>query len=285
MIPTGKEPRCPGPLGGPHTMFDGSFIIEFLQPPAELDASVLLRATYRGGHEATKLGKQHPQSPPLHIHFYQFESFLVEQGALGTTTTYEMVDTVHTTTGNHTNWLSRRVNTSLPRRNIHGVTVIPPWTPHNFWPVPPDHPFWSTPSGQEYEQCLPAGRNTDTTFLLWGHPRTSPAEFSVAGKRLTTSFPPDMDAAFFLALLDIVDAVHGQRITMSLGLGAVLMMMQTASDSCLVFAPRAWWLGSLRWRIPWAGQVTMEFFRRLFDQRGARQIVGDVISQRVLKGE
>jgi hypothetical protein len=61
MRPTQKEPRIPGPLGGPHTLFDGSFILEFLQPGPDLDASVLMRATYVGGHEATKRGKAHPQ--------------------------------------------------------------------------------------------------------------------------------------------------------------------------------------------------------------------------------
>ena len=68
-IPTGKEPRLPAPLGGPHVLFDGSFIIDILEVPKGLSASVLAKATYVGSHPKTKLGQNHPQSPPLHIHF------------------------------------------------------------------------------------------------------------------------------------------------------------------------------------------------------------------------
>jgi hypothetical protein len=61
-LPTGQESRLPIPLGGPHQLFDGSFIIEFLQPAPELQATVLMRATYVGDHHTMKLGKQHPQA-------------------------------------------------------------------------------------------------------------------------------------------------------------------------------------------------------------------------------
>ena len=60
-LPTGNEPRLPSPLGGPHVLIEGSFRIEFLKPPEQLDASVLMKATYVGGHELMKLGKKHPQ--------------------------------------------------------------------------------------------------------------------------------------------------------------------------------------------------------------------------------
>lgn len=156
LRPAGDEPRLPAPLGGPHKMFDGSFVIEFLQVPADLDATVLMRATYFGGHALTKLGKQHPQvgvssfsfvhantrqmliptqAPPLHIHFYQAESFIVESGAAGTTTTYGVIDTIHTTEGAYPQTASRRGHASqLPTRSADGVTLIPPYLPHNFWP-------------------------------------------------------------------------------------------------------------------------------------------------------
>ncbi|UKZ52876.1 hypothetical protein TrVGV298_006663 [Trichoderma virens] len=284
MKPTGKEPPLPGLLGRPHSLFDNSFVIEFLQPPPELDASVLFRATYKGGHEATKLGKQHPQSPPLHIHFTQFESFFVEEGALGTTTTYSSIDTIHTATGNYMQASSEpgpmKID-AVPARNVHGVTRIPPRTPHNFWPVSPDHSFWSTPEGQEYERSQPKGRSSNTVFLLWGHPRHTTVHS--AGAKFPTSFPPDMDAAFFLALLGLVDAVHGQRLTMSPGLGATLMVMQTASESCLILLPKAWWLGSLRWRIPWTAQVMLESIRSIFDRRSPVQIVDDVIESQFVR--
>ncbi|UKZ78674.1 hypothetical protein TrVFT333_006420 [Trichoderma virens FT-333] len=191
MKPTGKEPPLPGLLGRPHSLFDNSFVIEFLQPPPELDASVLFRATYKGGHEATKLGKQHPQ------------------------------------------------------------------------------------------RSQPKGRSSNTVFLLWGHPRHTTVHS--AGAKFPTSFPPDMDAAFFLALLGLVDAVHGQRLTMSPGLGATLMMMQTASESCLILLPKAWWLGSLRWRIPWTAQVMLESIRSIFDRRSPVQIVDDVIESQFVR--
>lgn len=65
--PTQKEPRLASPLGGPHALFDGSLIIEFLQPAPELDASFLFRATYVGGHELIKAGKKHPQVSHLQV--------------------------------------------------------------------------------------------------------------------------------------------------------------------------------------------------------------------------
>ena len=153
ILPTGKEPRLPDPIGGPHVLFDGSFIIEFLQPPEGLDASVLMKSTYVGGHAHLELGKKHPQAPPLHIHFRfaltfpisqdcdsadfcsQSESFLVLSGAAGTTSTYETIDTVHTphsSTPQQTP--SRRPIPPLPARDGRGVVHIPPYTPHNFWP-------------------------------------------------------------------------------------------------------------------------------------------------------
>jgi hypothetical protein len=65
-------------LSGPHTLFHASFTVAFLVPPPELSATVLLRATYVGENQA--LGKKHPQSPPLHLHFDQAESFIVVKG-------------------------------------------------------------------------------------------------------------------------------------------------------------------------------------------------------------
>ncbi|PYH85819.1 hypothetical protein BO82DRAFT_361219 [Aspergillus uvarum CBS 121591] len=281
LRPTGKEPRLPAPLGGPHKMFDGSFVIEFLQVPADLDATVLMRATYFGGHALTKLGKQHPQAPPLHIHFYQAESFIVESGAAGTTTTYDVIDTIHTTGGAYPQTASRSGGAPpLPARSADGVTVIPPYLPHNFWPVSPDDPFWSTAEGQTYASTLPAGRHTDTTLLIWGHPKThtGPPTGTFA-----SDFPPDMDAAFFLGMLSLVDAVHGQRLAMSPGLGATLMATQTASGAAMIVAPKAWWLGPLRWAIPWYMQVVLEWTRKVFDRRSVVQLVEDAIAREVVR--
>ncbi|RAH79639.1 hypothetical protein BO86DRAFT_457685 [Aspergillus japonicus CBS 114.51] len=263
LRPTGKEPRLPAPLGGPHKMFDGSFVIEFLQVPADLDATVLMRATYFGAHALTKLGKQHPQAPPLHIHFYQAESFIVESGAAGTTTTYDVIDTIHTTEGAYPQTLSRGGRAPLlPAR------------------VSPDDPFWSTTEGQAYANTLPAGRHTDTTLLIWGHPKTHTGPPTGTFAR---DFPPDMDAAFFLGMLSLVDAVHGQRLAMSPGLGATLMATQTASGAAMIVAPKAWWLGPLRWAIPWYMQVLMEWTRKVFDRRSVVQLVEDAIAREVVR--
>ncbi|RAL14761.1 uncharacterized protein BO97DRAFT_476207 [Aspergillus homomorphus CBS 101889] len=279
--PTGNEPRLSAPLGGPHKLFDGSFVIEFLQVPAELDATVLMRATYFGSHELTKLGKQHPQAPPLHIHFYQAESFIVESGAAGTTATYDLIDTIHTTDGNYPQRDSHADHASTALgRSVDGVTVILPYIPHKFWPVSSNHPFWSTAEGQVYESSLPAGRYTDTTLLIWGHPKT---HIGPVTGTLASDFPPDMDAAFFVGMLSLVDALHGQRLTMSPGLGATLMATQTASGAAMILAPRAWWLGPLRWAIPWYMQVALEWTRKIFDRRSVVQLVEDAIAREVVK--
>jgi hypothetical protein len=70
VVPTGKEPNLVGPLGGPHILFGGSFKLEFLQVPPGMGASLLMKATYVGGHPKHNLGKGHPQVPPFHIHFW-----------------------------------------------------------------------------------------------------------------------------------------------------------------------------------------------------------------------
>ncbi|KAL4762790.1 uncharacterized protein BDW70DRAFT_158398 [Aspergillus foveolatus] len=120
-----------------------------------------MRATYVGGHELTKQGKDHPQAPPLHLHFAQFESFIVERGAVGTSTTYEVLDTVHTVSANYPQAGGRpALSPAVPSRTADGVTEIPSWKPHKFWPVAPDHPFWSTDEGREYEASLPNGRHS-----------------------------------------------------------------------------------------------------------------------------
>ncbi|KAL2812754.1 hypothetical protein BJX63DRAFT_396018 [Aspergillus granulosus] len=281
MLPSQTERRLPAPLGGPHVLFNGSFVIEFLQPAPELNASVLMRATYKGEHEFTKLGKNHPQAPPLHIHFSQSETFLVEAGAIGTTTTYDMIDTVHTMRAAHHQVVPRQgLSPPVPSRDANGATAIPPWTPHNFWPVAPTHPFWSTPEGREYERTLPNGRTSDTTILVWGHPKTSTGPPTGA---LATDFPPDMDAAFFLALLGLVDAISAKRVAMTPSLFAKLFSMQTVGQAALIMAPTAWWLGPLRWWVPWTAQVALEKVRELLGGSRPVIVVEEVIQNVVIK--
>ena len=75
-----------------------------------------------------------PQSPPLHIHFDQSETFQVLSGKVGTTQTYDAVDRIWTAA-------------DAPQE-------VTPWTPHNFWPC--------------------ADAEEDTTILVWAHPENVP---------------------------------------------------------------------------------------------------------------
>lgn len=121
-------------IAGPIYMYDKSFVIEFLQPHPSRDATVLMRATYIHTHPLCKTGKAHPQSPPLHIHFDQSETFQVLSGKVGTTQTYDAVDRIWTAA-------------DAPQE-------VTPWTPHNFWPC--------------------ADAEEDTTILVWAHPENVP---------------------------------------------------------------------------------------------------------------
>lgn len=120
-------------ISGPHTLYNSTFILEFLSPPPSLHATVLMRCTYL--HPASSQGKAHPQSPPLHLHFAQSETFLVAQGTVGTTTGYNVQDRAWT-------------RADPPHE-------IPPWTPHRFWPHPRAH--------------------EDTVLYLWAHPEADEA--------------------------------------------------------------------------------------------------------------
>lgn len=146
--------------------------------------------------------------------------------------------------------------------------------------VAPDHPFWSTAEGQQYEAALPNGRNSDSTILLWGHPRTGT---DAPTGTLASDFPPDMDPAFFLAVLSLVDAITAKRVAMGLGTAATLFGLQTESDSALLIAPTAWWLGPLRWMIPWSAQCTVERIRKICGGKDIVKLVEEVIAEQVVK--
>lgn len=53
-----------------------------------------MRARYTGPSQTQ--GKSHPQSPPLHLHFDQSETFYVAAGKMGTTYGWEAQDRVWT---------------------------------------------------------------------------------------------------------------------------------------------------------------------------------------------
>jgi hypothetical protein len=76
------------------------------------------------------LGKSHPQSPPLHLHFSQKESFYVKRGVVGTTE----------------GWSAR----DCKWEGESEIAEIDTYVPHRFWPHP---------DAQE-----------DTVVYLWAHP-------------------------------------------------------------------------------------------------------------------
>ncbi|ORY18848.1 hypothetical protein BCR34DRAFT_596063 [Clohesyomyces aquaticus] len=91
-----KELEVAKVVSGPFDLFSDSFRIEFLEPPTSLNATVLMRATYFSSSPLIQQGKSHPQSPPLHLHFDQSETFLVVSGSVGTTETWAAKDEVWT---------------------------------------------------------------------------------------------------------------------------------------------------------------------------------------------
>lgn len=93
-----------------------------------------MRATYVKDHPLCKQGKKHPQSPPLHLHFDQSESFMCLRGKIGTTEGYTTTDRVVT-----------------PADGLHELA---PWQPHTFWPV--------------------ADAEEDSTLVIWAHPQDVP---------------------------------------------------------------------------------------------------------------
>ncbi|KIW65281.1 hypothetical protein, variant [Phialophora macrospora] len=93
-----------------------------------------MRTTYKHDHPWCKKGKDHDQSPPLHLHFQQAETFVVLSGQVGTTTTFSTIDAIYTP------------ETTPASNPCH----IVPWVPHRFWPSP--------------------AATEDTTILLWAHP-------------------------------------------------------------------------------------------------------------------
>ncbi|KAF2190441.1 hypothetical protein K469DRAFT_623534 [Zopfia rhizophila CBS 207.26] len=189
-------PRNTKVIAGPIHMYDGSFIVEFLEPPPELHATVLMRSTYKYDHPLNQKGKSHPQSPPLHIHFDQSETFCVVSGKVGTTHGWEARDRVWT--------------------KEDGACEVGPWFPHNFWPCP--------------------NAEEDTVFLVWAHPDQ-------------VSSP--MDWLFFQNLLWFISDVSEGKTKLDI---LQIMLLQHASATALVMFPRAWFLGPLRWWIPWKFQ-------------------------------
>lgn len=199
-------------ISGPHTLYNSSFILEFLEPPPALHATVLMRCTYLS--PSNKLGKAHPQAPPLHLHFSQSETFLVTKGTVGTTLGYETQDQA---------W----------KAGMQPYEIAP-WVPHRFWPHP--------------------DADEDSTIYVWAHPEVD----------------EKMDRLFFENLLKYVsDAseasqVNGGKVKLDL---VQMLVMQHATASALVVFPTVWWLGPLRWWVPWMLQAGIAGLGRLVGYR------------------
>lgn len=139
-------------IDGPHTLFDGSFILEFLKPHPHRKASALMRTTFKASNPVTKTGKKHPQSPPLHLHFDQVESFEVIKGSICTTQGYECRDLVH--------------------KPEDGEVVLNAYVPHTFWPDP---------------NC-----DEDAVLLLWTWPKDTGYDMDVVFFRCLLMYLSDV---------------------------------------------------------------------------------------------
>nr|POE54405.1 hypothetical protein CFP56_41344 [Quercus suber] len=120
-MPVSPDPSRDQPvIRGPFSLFDDSFFVEFLEVPKSLDATCLLRVTIKARHPLVSETntKRHPQTPPLHIHFAQTETFQILQGKFGVEMGWDRRDYVLTPES--------------------GRVDIPPWVPHMPYPLPGD---------------------------------------------------------------------------------------------------------------------------------------------------
>ncbi|KAK5119002.1 hypothetical protein LTR62_000213 [Meristemomyces frigidus] len=98
-----------------------------------------------------------------------------------------------------------------------GVNEIRPWLPHNFWPDP---------------TCT----DTDTVVVVWAHPEATPSPIHIN---------------FFESLFTLLSAKYEAGKTPDF-LQLCLSQHEVASTG--VILPRVWWLGPLRWWVPWVMQ-------------------------------
>lgn len=162
-------------------------------------------------HPETHLGKAYAQSPPLHLHFSQSESFVVLQGRVGGTQGWGCVDRVYTARD--------------------GVQTIDPWVVHSFWPVPPS----SHPETRDEA-------DVDAKLLVWAHPRLPGPEEGI--------FPPSMDHLFFQSILGYVSDVHEGKEKMDV-FRIMLMQHESETAPVMlpvwnVLGPLRWWVP---WRL------------------------------------
>lgn len=86
---------------------------------ADKDAppSCLIRTTFKGPHPLRTISnaKQHPLTPPMHLHFDQTETFQILQGRFGITLGWDAEEHILTPED--------------------GPFDVPPWAPHFPWPL------------------------------------------------------------------------------------------------------------------------------------------------------
>jgi hypothetical protein len=92
-----------------------------------------------------------------------------------------------------------------------------------------------------------------------------------------------MDAAFFLALLSMVDGLAAKRLTMDLSTMGFLFAHQHESESAMVMAPSWKVLGPLRWWLPWMLFASAATLRRWLGGTELVQAVDEVIDREVVK--
>jgi hypothetical protein len=124
--------------------------------------------------------------------------------------------------------LSGRIGNTMGWTDLHDriftpedvVTEIPPWLPHNFWPDP---------------TCT----DTDTVVVVWAHPEVGPAAMRVD---------------FFESLFRLLSDTHEAKKQPDF---LQLCLSQHEVALTAVIFPKAWWLGPLRWFVPWSLQACL----------------------------
>lgn len=69
-----------------------------------------------------------------------------------------------------------------------------------------------------------------------------------------------MDALFFKNLLVYVSDVASGKVKMDM---LQMMLTQHVTNTAMIMFPKAWWLGPIRWWIPWHLQGAMAGIARL----------------------
>lgn len=157
-------------IAGPISYFNDSFIVEYFKPDPARDASALMKARYVANHPEVRLGKKYAQTPPLHMHFSQAETFVILQGRVGNTKGWNVRDRVFTAKD--------------------GIQSVEQWTPHTFWPVLPD----ADPDTADLA-------DEDPIMLVWSHPKLP----SPNGEGV---FPPNLDYLIFHSILGYISDIH-----------------------------------------------------------------------------